>query len=146
MNYLKPAARYISRSKLYSLINIVGLALGLAAVVLIVLWVQNELSYDEYNFNAGRTYRVTTHWSYGSAEYNSAWTQGPLAGALKQLPQVMYAVRLSIPQDDVVMKHRDRLFDLNRFFILILIFSRSFLLSFRKAILKRRLTLLILLF
>jgi putative ABC transport system permease protein len=58
-NYFKIAFRTLLRNKSYAFINITGLALGLAACIVIFLVVQNELSYDHYHANADRTYRVT---------------------------------------------------------------------------------------
>ena len=57
-NYLKTALRTLSKNKFYTSINIVGLAVGLATCLLIVLYVFDELSYDKYNVNADRIYRV----------------------------------------------------------------------------------------
>ena len=53
-NYFKIAFRNIQRHKAYSFINISGLAIGMASSILILLWVQNELSYDRFHQNAGR--------------------------------------------------------------------------------------------
>ena len=115
-SYLKSALRTIRRAKLFSLINIVGLAFGLTAAILIALWVQNEFSYDKYNVNADRIYRVTSHWVYGNGDYTMPWTAGPLAGALSQLPQVKYAVRLSMPLHDVVLRDKENAFNIDNFF------------------------------
>ncbi|GAB3936476.1 ABC transporter permease [Larkinella terrae] len=60
-NYFKIAYRTILQQKSYSFINVTGLALGLAACILIFLVVRNELSYDAFNRKADRTYRVTVH-------------------------------------------------------------------------------------
>ena len=57
-NYLKIALRNIVRHKLYSTINIAGLAVGMARCILILLWVQDELSYDKFHENADYIYRV----------------------------------------------------------------------------------------
>jgi hypothetical protein len=57
-NYIKIAIRNILRHKVYSIINIVGLAVGMASTILILLWVQFELSYDRYHENADRIYRL----------------------------------------------------------------------------------------
>lgn len=57
-NYLKIALRNIFKHKGYSLINIVGLAIGMACCLLILLYIQDELSYDRYHENADRIYRV----------------------------------------------------------------------------------------
>jgi putative ABC transport system permease protein len=57
-NYLKIALRNIFKHKGYSLINIIGLAIGMACCLLILLYVNDELSYDRYHENADRIYRV----------------------------------------------------------------------------------------
>ena len=74
-NYLKIAWRHLTSHKGYAFINIVGLGVGLAACIMIGLWVSYELSYDTYHKNSNRIYRVLS----GA----SAATQPPLAGALK---------------------------------------------------------------
>lgn len=58
-NYLKTAFRSIFRNKLTAFINIAGLALAIAASLLIYLFVSNEVSYDKQHANADRIYRVT---------------------------------------------------------------------------------------
>jgi putative ABC transport system permease protein len=60
-NYIKVAFRNIRRYKVYSLINLVGLAVGLAACVLILLWVQDELSYDRFHENSDDIYLALEH-------------------------------------------------------------------------------------
>ena len=57
-NYLKIAFRNLRKHKAYSLINIAGLAIGLACFTLIMLFVQDEWSYDRYHPNADRLYRI----------------------------------------------------------------------------------------
>ena len=57
-NYLKIMIRNAVRHKNYSLINIAGLATGMACALLILLWVQDELSYDRYHKKADRIYRI----------------------------------------------------------------------------------------
>ncbi len=58
-NYLKIALRNLARHKQMTLINVLGLAVGMAACILILLFVQYELSYDRYHENADRTYRIS---------------------------------------------------------------------------------------
>ncbi len=67
-NYLKIALRNIRKEKTYSLINILGLATGMAATLLILLYVQEELSYDGYHENSDRIYRVSREWLNGDGE------------------------------------------------------------------------------
>jgi putative ABC transport system permease protein len=74
-NYIKIAWRHLVRHKAYTFINIIGLGVGLAACIIIGLWVSYELSYDDYHERSDRIYRVLS----GS----SAATQPPLAPALE---------------------------------------------------------------
>src|SRR5688500_3700298 len=60
-NYFKVASRTLLYNKSYAFINILGLALGLAASIVIFIVVKNELSYDSFHDKAERTYRVTVH-------------------------------------------------------------------------------------
>jgi len=57
-NYLKVAFRNIRRQKVYSLINILGLAIGIACFLLIVFFIQHERSYDDFHKNGKNIYRV----------------------------------------------------------------------------------------
>jgi putative ABC transport system permease protein len=59
-NYLKIAIRSIIRSKVYSFINIFGLSIGLAMCMLITLYVKDELSFDRFQANGNRIFRVIT--------------------------------------------------------------------------------------
>ncbi len=61
-NYIKIAFRNLLRERTYAFINIFGLAIGMAATILIVLFVQDELSYDKYHVNHERIYRVSREW------------------------------------------------------------------------------------
>src|SRR5580698_10560645 len=60
-NYFKTAFRNMRRNKLFTGLNIFGLATGLACSILIFLWVQDELSYDKFNPGADKIYRLTAH-------------------------------------------------------------------------------------
>ena len=66
-NYLKTGLRSLNRRKVFSSINIIGLAVGLACCILIFLWVRHELSYDRYHEHRDRVYRVC----YGDREGDS---------------------------------------------------------------------------
>ncbi len=91
-NYLKIALRNLVHHKAYSLINISGLAIGMTASILILLWVQNELSYDRFNDNADRIYRITCNASDFRAAVNPA---GMPAGLQTVMPEIKNTVRLS---------------------------------------------------
>jgi ABC-type antimicrobial peptide transport system permease subunit len=94
-NFFKITYRNIIRSKGFSVINISGLAIGMASAMLILLWVQNELSYDRFYKNADRLYQ-----SWNRSKGNNGidcWnvTPKPLALALKQdYPEIEKATRV----------------------------------------------------
>jgi putative ABC transport system permease protein len=67
-NYFKIAFRNLTKHKVYSVINIFGLAVGIACCVLIGLYVQNEWSYDEFHSKSDRLYRAWVHEDYGNNE------------------------------------------------------------------------------
>jgi len=90
--YFKLAYRNIVRDKAYSIINISGLAIGLAASILILLWVQNELSYDKFHKNAGQIYRITFNIDDFKASVNPAGMPG---GLKAQMPVIKNTVRIS---------------------------------------------------
>ena len=58
-NYLKITWRNLKKNKIYSFINIFGLAVGMACCIVIMLFVQDELSFDRFHENADRIYRLT---------------------------------------------------------------------------------------
>ena len=94
-NYITVAWRNLRRQPGYSLINIAGLALGLACSLLICLWVQDELSFDGFHEHAGSIYRVLYEYPDDSGRrVTGATVPSPLAHAAKaEIPEVMEAVR-----------------------------------------------------
>ena len=96
-NYLVTALRNLARHKLYSFINIAGLAVGLACAILIMLFVQDELSYDKWIANSENLWRVevTYHVPGRSEPIISAQTTMPVPIAMHdQIPEVRSAARL----------------------------------------------------
>jgi ABC-type antimicrobial peptide transport system permease subunit len=89
--YFKLAYRNIIKDKAYSIINISGLAIGLASSILILLWVQNELSYDKFHKNAGQIYRINSDFGDSKTAASSA---GMPFGLKAELPVVKNAARL----------------------------------------------------
>lgn len=87
-NYLKIAFRNLVRHRGFSFINISGLAIGMVCTILILFWVQHELSYDRYHTNGKRIYRILQHIKY-SEIVTWAINQGPLGPALKvEIPEI----------------------------------------------------------
>jgi putative ABC transport system permease protein len=104
-NYFKVAFRIIKRHKGFSLINILGLAIGMASCLLIFLYVQDELSYDRYNKDADRIFRVGTHIKMQSREMSVASVSAPMAKALvDEFPEVLAAVRFREGESSYLFK------------------------------------------
>jgi putative ABC transport system permease protein len=102
-NYFKIALRNISRNKLYSFINIFGLATGITACVLIFLYVKDELSYDKHHNNYEQLYRVNTFVKLSGQNDNFAVNAMPTGPALKtDFPQVEQFLRVERVPDQTV--------------------------------------------
>lgn len=94
-NYMKTALRSIKRNKTYSILNILGLSVGIASSILILSWVYNEMGYDRFHKNGENIYRVILQ-SPGGDKSNS--TCGALVPALKNdVPEIKEATRLWYP-------------------------------------------------
>lgn len=94
-NYFKIAFRNLVRNKAFSFINIFGLAIGLATCLIIMLFVQNELSYDRYNEKADRTVRVIFRGTVQGQKMNEPSVMPPTAQTLRNdYPEVLQATRL----------------------------------------------------
>ena len=93
-NYLKIALRSLTKHKSYTIINLLGLTVGITACILICLYVQHELSYDRFHEKAERIYRInnTYHTPEGDSPYPTVSPALP-AGAKAQLPEVENYVR-----------------------------------------------------
>jgi len=129
-NYLKTALRNLTRNKFYSAINIVGLAIGITACILIMLYVQSELSYDTFHKKADRIYRVNLYGVLNDDEVNQPFTSPPLAKAMQnEIPEVEEAVRLTKLQP--VIRHNNDVFNEKRWYFadanFFKIFSASFI-------------------
>ena len=94
-SYLKIALRNLWRNPLYSLLNIGGLALGIACCLLITLYIYDEWSYDRFHRNAADIYRVVEKQQQPEGIFDVAVTPGPLAPTLKaDFPEVVETGRI----------------------------------------------------
>jgi putative ABC transport system permease protein len=92
-NYLTTALRSLRNNKTYSFINIAGLALSLAVSILLLLWVNDELSYDRFNVNAANIYKLSPKFDDQNIWY---MTPAPIAVyAKKEVPEVEDACRVT---------------------------------------------------
>src|SRR5215218_4270988 len=94
-SYFKTAWRNLLRNKIFSAINISGLTIGIASCLVIVLYIQNELSYDRFNKKADQIVRVTFRGKMNGGELKEANVMPPVAQTLKaDYPEVLEATRI----------------------------------------------------
>ena len=94
-NYFKIAFRNLWRNKGFSAINILGLAIGITTCLIIMLFVNNELSYDRFNKKADQIVRVTFQGLTGGEKFNEASIMPPVAQTMKaDFPEVVDATRI----------------------------------------------------
>jgi putative ABC transport system permease protein len=105
-NYIKTAVRKARRQKAYSFINVAGLAVGMTCCLLLLLWIQDELSYDRFHVNAGRIYRAEHASLREGKDFRFASTSAPLAPALKaEFPEIEKTVRIGENEFRVVYRN-----------------------------------------
>lgn len=101
-NYFKIAFRNIKRNKIYSFINIAGLSLGLAAAMLIILYVKDEVSYDRFQKNVNSIYRIAVKTNFDGKERedgNTGFLQGPRF--TQNVPGIKSFVRVQSGSEDL---------------------------------------------
>jgi len=130
LHYWKIAWRTIRRHTTASVINILGLSIGIAACLLIYLYVHHELSYDAYHSNADRIARVTTIVHSQGTDLNLAGSSRLLAPTLvRDFPEVRSAVRIEYA--DIVIRQGTEVFSTENFYYsepsIFSIFSFSFI-------------------
>ncbi|TDB62741.1 ABC transporter permease [Arundinibacter roseus] len=108
-NYLKIAFRNLVKNKTYSLINIVGLAMGMSVSVLILMFVMHEFSFDKFHEKHARIYRILAKIKMGDQDLQMNSFSAKLGPALKEYnPQVENFVRVKDAVDKIVMKNPAR--------------------------------------
>jgi len=113
-NYFKIAFRNLLKHKVYSLINILGLAVGIAVCVLIFRYISHEMSYDAYHENSDQMYRVTLQ----MAERHVAVTPSVVSPAIQNnFPEVMSGVRILAAGNfsALVIRYEEKVFEESRF-------------------------------
>lgn len=121
-SYFRIAARKLRRQRAYALINIAGLAVGLACSATIILYVTNELTYDTFHPDAGRLYRLASHQTSQVGESRSVASPAPLGPALAAAyPQVERAARVIPPPENadsvLVVQGEKRFFEHRVWFV-----------------------------
>ncbi len=104
-NYLKIAWRNLARNKTFSAINIIGLAVGIASCLLILLFVKDEQRYDRFLPNADRIYQVNIAGNFGGNEFNTNGTPPPVGKTMAgEFPEIDAYTRAFKPDDAVVQR------------------------------------------
>ena len=115
-NYIIVALRSIRRNKVYSFINMAGLAIGMTSFILIFLFIQYQLSYDKYHENADRIYRVATDSKLHKTK--TALSSNPMAPELsREFPEIVQAVRIDHIHQKVLIGCEQGYFKEARFYL-----------------------------
>jgi len=110
-NYLKIAWRNLIKSKSFSILNVLGLSTGMACSILILLWVQNEVSYDQFHTDSKRTYRFIVN----SGDFKTAVSSAGMGPDLKdELSEIESIVRITKIQD-VIFNVGDHVYEETNF-------------------------------
>ncbi len=115
-NYFKTAVRHLLRHKTISVINLLGLTIGLACSALILLYVRHELSYDQYHKNKERIYRLVSK-VQGASYEAAAKVPGPWGiMAAKELPEVRRVARFVFFNQVLVSRGEKRFYEAGGFY------------------------------
>lgn len=110
-NYFKTAWRNLVKNKYYTAINVTGLTTGLAVGILIMLWVQNEISYDRFHQDTRNIYRVLSNMGSGSSRQIWTSSHAPLAVMAKRdVPEVKEVVRIRQNWDFSLFQYKNNRF------------------------------------
>ncbi len=113
LNYFKIAIRNLARNKVYSLINILGLALGIGCCLLLALYIQDELSYDQHHKRLSDLYRIVTIFESDKGINKMKTTSPPIALTMRdEIPEIENAARALNPPGGSrnLIKYEDKLF------------------------------------
>ena len=109
-NYFKIALRNVLKHKFFSLINILGLTIGMTSCLFIYIFVRDELSFDKFHVGYENMYRVGLEGKIGTQEINVSTSSYPVAAAMQtNIPGIEKTVRLW-PRESTVMKNGDKVF------------------------------------
>lgn len=108
-NYLKVAVRSVAKNRLFSIINITGLAVGMAVCFLIMVWVQYELSYDKFHNNIDLIHMIFMKHKHSAGTMTISMTPAPLAGALKEkYPEIISTARFKLLENVPLIRNNDK--------------------------------------
>jgi putative ABC transport system permease protein len=115
-NYIKVAFRNLIKQKFYSVINILGLAVGITCSLLIGLYIYDELSYDTFHDKSDRIFRVGLNASMAGSEFSAVISSAPfLQGSMNEFPEIENGVRLYKLINEVT-RYEDKVFNEKKVF------------------------------
>jgi ABC-type antimicrobial peptide transport system permease subunit len=111
LNYIRLAFSNLFREKIYALINIGGLSVGLTASIMLLVWVQDELSFDQFHLNVDRIFRVNSIHNDNGTVRTWGSTPAPVAifGKL-EIPAIEEAIRIADNQGTMIFTHDNKSF------------------------------------
>ncbi|MEM6767963.1 MAG: ABC transporter permease, partial [Bacteroidota bacterium] len=93
-NYLVTALRVLNKQKFFTTVNVLGLAVGIACCMIMLLYVKNEVSYDKYHAHIDQLYRIVVDLKFGEVDGRMSDSPPPMAQALiNDFPEVLNAGR-----------------------------------------------------
>lgn len=102
-SFFKIAWRNLWRNKSFSLVNVLGLTIGITCTILILIWVQDELNYDKFHANYNSTYKILANRDFNNQVFTDQNMVMPLAQSIKQqIPQVKNAVVITSRQSHIL--------------------------------------------
>lgn len=109
-NYFKTAWRNLFRNKGFSITNILGLSIGIACTIFILLWVNDELTYDRFQKNYDHIYQVIANRDFNNQVFTDRSMAMPLASALENSsPQIKHAVVTTYKQQNVLAYNNNKI-------------------------------------
>ncbi|WP_331981916.1 ABC transporter permease [Ohtaekwangia sp.] len=115
-NYLRVALRSLIKQKIYTIINVLGLSIGIASCLLIVIFVTNEFSYDSFHANARNIYKVSLERKYPNHFTNYAVIPHSYADVMQRdFPEVSGVIKMGGPINQVVVNYKDAHNDVKQF-------------------------------
>jgi len=117
-NYFLIALRNLFRNKFFSVVNIFGLAIGLACCFLILLHIRDEFSYDKFNDKKDQIYRLAVHRYYPDTQVDYALSPQSLGYVmLQEMPEIKGMIRLLQGRGEVPITYEDKTFNESRFMV-----------------------------
>ena len=113
-NYFKIALRNFIKQKGYSTINVLGLSIGMAACIMITLYILQESSFDDFHTKGDRIYRVTSHMKAPTETENTAQTPCPVGAHIAlEFPEIKKCVRIYFSRGNLFKYHNKRFLEEN---------------------------------